>query len=177
MKYLIQYIQFTDWLNEKIGKGISWLTTILVLVVCYDVFTRYLLKESSVAVQELEWHFFAIIFFIAAAYTLNQDRHVRVDVFYQNFSERTKLYINLFGNILFLIPFSLLVIWASADFVSNSFIIMESSPDPGGLPFRFILKSIIPIGFFLILLQGVANTFRNFLSLFGDDELVRGNNG
>ncbi len=167
MKALRYYIRFIDRLSEKIGYLVSWLTTLLVIVVCYDVFTRYLLKKSSVAIQELEWHIFAVIFLIGAAYTLKHDRHVRVDVVYGRLNERQKAWVDLIGNIIFLIPFSLLVIWTSREFVLNSFLIKETSPNPGGLPARFILKSCIPIGFILILLQGISCIFKSLLTLSG----------
>ena len=88
MKFLRQYIKFVDSVNEKIGHAVSWLTTVMVLVVCYDVFTRYVLKSSSVAVQELEWHLFAMIFLLGAAFSLKHDQHVRVDVLYSRFSPK-----------------------------------------------------------------------------------------
>ena len=86
MQVLRVYIRFVDGLNERVGRAIAWLTAVLVAVVCYDVFTRYLLKNSLVAVQELEWHLFALIFLLGAAYSLKHDQHVRVDVFYSRFS-------------------------------------------------------------------------------------------
>lgn len=167
MKALKHVIQFIDTTNEKIGYVVSWLTTVLVLVVCYDVFTRYLLKKSSVAVQELEWHLFAIIFLLGAAYTLKHDRHVRVDVLYVKLSARVKAWIDFFGSLVFLIPFSILVIWSSRDFVLTSFRISEISPDPGGLPARYILKACIPIAFALLLLQGLSLTFHSLLTALG----------
>jgi TRAP-type mannitol/chloroaromatic compound transport system permease small subunit len=167
MKALRYYIRLIDKLNEKIGYIVSWLTTLLVLVVCYDVFTRYLLRKSSIAIQELEWHLFAVIFLLGAAYTLKQDRHVRVDVFYSKFSARGRAWVNLLGGLVFLVPFSILVIYTSSDFVINSFLIKETSPDPGGLPARYILKACIPIGFGLVLLQGISMIFRSILILRG----------
>ena len=152
----------------------SWLTSLLVLVVCYDVFTRYLLKNSIVAVQELEWHLFAVIFLIGAAYTLKHNRHVRVDVFYSRFSDRTKGWIDFSGCLLFLIPFFLLAIWSSRTFVATAFAIGETSPDPGGLPARFVLKSAIPIGFFLLLLQAVALALASLLKALGDPVQEKG---
>jgi len=145
-----------DSLNERVGTFTGWLTSILVLTVCYDVFTRYLLNESQIAVQELEWHLFSLIFLLGAAFTLRHDRHVRVDVIYINFSERTRAWVNLAGSLLFLIPFAVIVIKSSQNFVINSFMIQETSADPGGLPARFILKSCIPIGFVLVLLQAIS---------------------
>ncbi len=156
MELLNKIAGWIDRVNERIGNATAWLTALLVLVVCYDVFTRYLLKESLVAVQELEWHLFAFIFLLAAAYTLKHDRHVRVDVFYVKFSPRLKAWVNLFGTLVFLIPFSLVVILSSRNFVWMSFKIGETSPDPGGLPARYILKAAIPMAFILVLLQGIS---------------------
>jgi len=165
MKFLSSYISFAEKLSEKTGRFISWFTALLVILVCIDVFTRYFLMESSVAVQELEWHIFALIFLIAAPYTLKHDGHVRVDVFYSRFSEKKKAWIDLAGTILFLIPFCLLIIYASKNFVLNSFNISESSPDPGGLPSRYILKAVLPVSFFLLLIQGISLLFKSVLKI------------
>ncbi|MEJ2504809.1 MAG: TRAP transporter small permease subunit [Ignavibacteriaceae bacterium] len=165
MKFINIYINFIDKLNDKIGSLTSWLTALLVLVVSYDVIVRYLVEESSVGLQEFEWHLFALIFLLSAAYTLKIDDHVRVDVFYTKFSPRKQAWINFLGSRLFLIPFCIVVIIASQDFVSLSFRINETSPDAGGLPARFILKAFIPISFFLLLLQGIALVFKSFLKL------------
>jgi TRAP-type mannitol/chloroaromatic compound transport system permease small subunit len=161
------YIKLIDGMNTKIGSGVSWLTTLMVLVVCYDVFTRYVLKASSVAVQELEWHLFATIFLIGAAYTLKEDKHVRVDVLYSRLSPAGKAWVNFLGSLIFLIPFAILIIWASLNFVKSSFMMGETSPNPGGLPARYVLKACIPIGFFLVLLQAIALAFRSLLTLLG----------
>ncbi len=167
----IQWIvQFVDRVNEGLGVGVSWLSTLLVLVVCYDVFTRYLLESSSVAVQELEWHLFAFIFLLGAAYTLKHDRHVRVDVFYTRFSRRRKAWVNLVGSLLFLLPLCGVAIWASITFAIRAYAIGETSPDPGGLPARFVLKSAIPIGFFFLLLQGIALALRSWIQVMGKEE-------
>lgn len=165
MKFLRWYIDFVDGVNEKIGRAVIWLSTLLVLIVCFDVFTRYALKRSSVAVQETEWHLFAFLFLIAAAFTLKHDRHVRVDVFYAKFSERLKAWVNFLGSLLFLIPFTIVTIIASKNFVLNSFLMGEESPDPGGLPARYILKAAIPVGFFLLLLQAFSLLFKSLLEI------------
>jgi TRAP-type mannitol/chloroaromatic compound transport system permease small subunit len=165
MKTIVWIVRLIDALNDKVGHFISWLTTLLVVIVCYDVFTRYFLRSSSVAVQELEWHIFAEIFLLGAAYTLKQDNHVRVDVFYCRLSPRGKALIDLFGGLIFLIPFALLIIWASQGFISLSWSVQETSPDPGGLPYRYLLKTMIPAGFALVLLQGIAESLRAFFTL------------
>lgn len=165
MKFLHVCVRWIDWLNEKLGLLIAWLTTLLVLVVCYDVFSRYLLKKSIVAVQELEWHLFAMIFLLGAAYTLKHDKHVRVDVIFNRLSPKKQAWVNLVGSLFFLIPFCLLVMWASMSFVSHSFAIREVSPDPGGLPARYLLKAAIPVGFFFLLLQGISQFFSSLLAI------------
>ncbi|MCA9732850.1 MAG: TRAP transporter small permease subunit [Deferribacteres bacterium] len=166
MRFLKKLSTKIDWLNEKIGSGISWLNLLLIAVVCYDVFTRYFLKKSSIAVQEMEWHIFAVIFLLGAAYTLKHDRHVRVDALYNSFSLRTQAWVDFLGSLLFLLPFVVLVIWASTTFVANSFSIGETSPDPGGLPARYLLKACIPLAFVLLLLQGLSMNFRAALILW-----------
>lgn len=170
MKILKYYIHFANKLNEWVGSGVSWLTTILVIVVCYDVFTRYLLNNSLVAVQELQWHLFALIFLLGAAYSLKHDKHVRVDVFYSRFSPRTKAWVNLVGSVVFLMPFCVMVIWSSLNFAANAYHIGEISPDPGGLPARWVLKTAIPVGFVLILIQCLALTFQSVLTILGHSE-------
>jgi TRAP-type mannitol/chloroaromatic compound transport system permease small subunit len=152
-----------ELVSEKTGVYTAWLTALLVLVVCYDVFTRYLLQYSSVGMQELEWHLFAVIFLFGAAYTLKHDRHVRVDVIYTRFTPHAKAWVNLIGSLLFLLPFAILVIVTSHKFVINSFLMQETSPDPGGLPARFILKACIPLSFLLVFLQGLALTGKSLL--------------
>ena len=165
MKFINGYIKFIDKLNTKLGVITSRLTFVLVLVTCYDVFTRYILNESSIALQELEWHLFAIIFLLSAAYTLIKDEHVRVDVFYSRFSEEKKAWINFLGAICFLIPFCVLAIYTSKDFVINSFLFKETSPDAGGLPARYVIKTFIPISFIFLLLQGISLAFKSFLEI------------
>ncbi len=167
MKLIQLIVRLIDGLNTKIGQAISWLSTLLVLVVCYDVFTRYFLRKSSVGVQELEWHILAVLFLLAAAYTLKEDGHVRVDVFYTLLSPRGQAWVNLVGGIIFLVPFSILVLWASKGFVSMSWAIQETSPDPGGLPYRYLLKAMVPAGFSLILIQGIALILRSFCTVIG----------
>ncbi len=125
----------------------------LVLLVVYDALMRYLFQSGSIALQELEWHFFDIVILLSIAYTFSHDAHVRVDIFYERFSAKTKAAVNLVGSLLFVLPFSLLIIYLGFDFVALSFSQMEASSDPGGLPYRFVIKSFIPIAFVLMALQ------------------------
>ena len=150
---------------KKIGNTCSWLSFILVILISLDVFLRYVFNFSSASLYELEWHIFAVIFMIGSSLTLQKDEHVRVDVFYNKFSDKGKNIINLIGNIIFLLPFSLVIFYTSIPFVEDSFRVLESSPDPGGLPFRFFIKSIIPISFLLLALQGILNVYKNLKNL------------
>jgi len=157
-----------DQLNELIGRLTAWLVLALVLLVCYDVSMRYLFQAGSVALQELEWHLFALIFLLGAAYTLKHDEHVRVDIFYQAkwMTARRQAMVNLFGCLFLLLPFCVLMIVSAVPFVEQSFSWAESSPDPGGLPYRWLLKAMIPVGFVLLALQGVALTIRSLRIIF-----------
>lgn len=176
MNFAKKYIKFADAFSEKSGSYISWLTTVMVLVVCYDVITRYFLKSSSVAIQELEWHLFAMIFLLGAAYTLKADRQVRVDVLYVNFSPKSQAWVNLIGCLIFLIPFCILVIYSSKNFVVNSFKFMETSPDPGGLPARFLLKACIPLGFAMLLVEGISMLLKSLLVIRSAERQEEGSN-
>ena len=147
---------------SKTGKISSWFSLALVLLISTDVLLRYVFNFSTAALYEMEWHLFAIIFLLASPYTLQKNKHVRGDVFYNNFSKRKKNIIDLIGNIIFLIPFSFIIFYTSLPFVADSYSILESSPDPGGLPYRFIIKSIIPIAFFLLMIQGILNAIKNY---------------
>lgn len=170
MNSIKTFIRFTDKLNNKLGAAVSWLTGILVLIVSIDVFLRYFLESSFAALQELEWHLFSIIFLLGAAYTLQTDNHVRVDLFYSKFSLKNKAIINLIGSIVFFIPFCLLVIYSSKNFVLQSFKIGETSPDPGGLPALYILKSILPLSFIFLLLQALVLFFKSLLTIKEDKD-------
>ena len=110
---------------------------------------------------------FAFIFLIGAGYTLLHDAHVRVDIFYQRLGPRGRAWINLLGVIFFLIPGCILVIDTSWNFVFTSFKMLEGSPDPGGIPYRWVVKSTIPIGFVLLLLQGLSLGVHSFLQILG----------
>jgi len=152
---------------EAIGNLTAVLLLIMVVLISYDVAMRYLFNSGSVALQELEWHLFSLIFLIGASYTLKHDDHVRVDIVYRStrISDRYRLWIDIFGTLFFLIPFCLLVIINSWHFVENSFSLHETSPDAGGLPYRWLLKAMIPAGFALLLIQGIAELLKNIRKL------------
>ncbi len=153
--------------SEFTGQLCAYLVFILVILIGYDVTMRYLFQNGSVALQELEWHLFSLIFLLGAAYTQKHDAHVRVDVFYRHsrFNDQHRAAINIFGAVFFLIPFCLMVIISSWPFILNAYAIQETSPDPGGLPYRWLLKAVIPLGFSLLLIQAVADILSNLVFL------------
>lgn len=161
--------RFTDKFIEYTGEVISWFTLLLVILVVVDVAGRYILSESSVAFQELEWHIFSIIFLGAAAYTLKHNEHVRVDLIYSKLSETNKIIIDILGILIFLLPFAVMIVWSSYDFVERSFTYSEQSPDPGGLPFRFLIKSVLPVSFLLLILQAGVILTRKISTLIRRD--------
>ncbi len=164
LSLLEKIADFLESVIEHIGKAISWLVLILVILVSYDVTMRYLFQSGSIAIQEMEWHLFSLIFLLGAAYTFKHDDHVRLDLLYQSkyMNDYRRAWVNFLGCLLFLIPFSILVITSSWPFIHLSYIHNEGSPDPGGLPHRWLIKSAIPLSFTLILLQGIAYMIRNF---------------
>lgn len=167
MRFLKRFCGWIDALNGAVGRLTAWVTLGLVAVVFADVVMRYLFKKSFVFTQELEWHLFAFIFLIGAGYTLLCDGHVRVDVLYQNWSPRAKAWLNLIGVVTALIPGCLMIIVTSWHFVMRAWAVGEGSPDPGGIPYRFIVKGLIPLGFSLLLLQGVSMGIHSLLQILG----------
>lgn len=151
-------------INEWVGRTVSWLTFLLVLLVCFDVVFRYLFNDTEAWIMELEWHIFALIFLLGAGFAFKHDRHVRVDLFYSNFSKKDQALLNMIGGLLFLIPWCVMIVIASFKYANVSFQINEVSPDPGGLPARYIIKFAITLGGLLLLLQAIANTIDSYLS-------------
>jgi len=165
LRFIVRWI---DFINEKIGNGASWLALGMVLITIWDVTLRYIFRAGSVTIQELEWHFFGINFLIAAGLTFKNDGHVRVDIFYDKMDQKKQAILNFGGNILFLIPYCALVVWMSYPFVANSWSLGECSPDPGGLPCRYLMKAVLPAGFFLLLFQAISEAIKNLFILLGD---------
>ncbi len=161
--------RFIDSINEWVGRVVAWVTAVVVVVVFVDVVMRYAFNTSYVFTQEMEWHLFAFIFLMGAGATLQKEGHVRVDIFYQRLSHRGRAWINLIGVIFFLVPGCLMIIVTSLKFVASSFAVLEGSPDPGGIPLRFIIKSCIPAGISLLLIQGIALGIRSFYIVIGKE--------
>ncbi|WP_281950805.1 TRAP transporter large permease subunit [Nitrosophilus kaiyonis] len=153
---------FFDNINKFFGSISAFAAIFLAFLVFYDAFMRYLFHLGSIALQELEWHFFDITFLFALGYTLKHDKHVRVDIFYEKFSNKTKEYINILDNLFLIIPFSLIIAYYSFDFTMQSFLQHEASGDPGGLCCRYIIKSAIFIGSILLLIQSISEIIKSY---------------
>ena len=149
---LLTIEKITDRFIDFIGFIVSMLLIAMILNVAYDVAMRYIFHNSSIAMQELEWHLFAVIMLYGTGYALKHNAHVRVDFLYDNFSPKKKAWVNILGVIFFLLPLTFLVIYSSWDFVMDSFTTNEISEDPGGLPYRWIIKAQIPIAFIFLVL-------------------------
>src|SRR5262245_3547444 len=156
-----------DAFQERVGRFTSFVTLAMVLIVFTDVVLRYGLNKSSVFMQEMEWHLFAVSYLLAAGYTMLYDEHVRVDIVYSSWPPRKKAWANFIFAFIFFFPSVILVIYTAYPFVRNSYLVNEGSPDPGGVPVRWALKSVIIIGFVLLGLQGVSETIKNFYVAMG----------
>ena len=168
---LLKIISIIDAFTEYTGKFISVFVIILVLLVGYDVSMRYLLNSGSIAIQELEWHLFSIILLLGSAYTLKHDEHVRLDIFYSSklINDKVRIWFDVLGTLLILLPFCLLIIVSAWPFVTQAYIHNEISPDPGGLPARWLIKAAIPLGFFFLLIQGIAEALKKLLIALDKD--------
>ena len=146
--------------NDWIGRSVAWLTLAMVLTMLGTVIARYVFSVGSIAMQEAVVYMHAMVFMLGAGYALAQDQHVRVDIFYRRFSQKGKDWVDLIGSVLFLLPVCIYLLDASADYVQTSWKIREGSPEAGGLPAVFLLKSLIPAAAFLLALQGVVIAIR-----------------
>ena len=166
---ILALIPKIDYIADKISKffmlisGISLI--ILTLLVSYDVITRKLFGGGSIALQELEWHLYDIVFLFAIAYTLSKDKHVRVDIFYDKFPFKIKKIINIFALIFLVVPLATLILLEAIPFIQMSLMQNEGSGDPGGLPYRWIIKSTIFWAFLVVYIQSIGEIRKNIYML------------
>ncbi len=167
---LLKLEKITDKIIDFVGNITAFLLVLMIVNVAYDVFMRYVLHNSSIAMQELEWHLFAVIMLYGTGYALRHNAHVRVDFLYDRFSAKKKAWVNILGTILFLLPLTLLVIYGSIEFVMDSYTTNEISEDPGGLPYRWIIKAQIPFAFIFLILSAFNFFLHNVNVLRGVEE-------
>ncbi|MDX2463871.1 MAG: TRAP transporter small permease subunit [Porticoccus sp.] len=154
---------FTEWT----GRIIAWLTLGMMTLTCTVVVMRYFLETGSIALQESVTYMHALVFLLGAAYTLKRGGHVRVDILYQTFSPRGQALVDALGALLFLIPVCILILIFSWDYVANSWAVSEVSKEAQGLPWVYLLKTLLLVMPATILLQGVAEIIKNLLFFFG----------
>lgn len=150
-----------DPLIRRVGEAASWLWLVLVLVIIVQVLMRYVLGRGSIMLEELQWHIYGIGFLLGLSYCIQADRHVRIDVLAERFSPRTRAIIEIIGILVFLLPFAAAVTLEGVKLAQQALHLNEVSAAPGGLPYRWVIKSFIAIGFALIGLAALSRLSRN----------------
>ncbi|MFZ5756820.1 MAG: TRAP transporter small permease subunit [Pseudomonadota bacterium] len=160
------FVRAVDALNEQLGRATAWLLWIMAILSVLVVVLRYAAGIGAIALQETILYLHATVFMVGAAYTLRHNAHVRVDIFYQRFSPRVRSLVEIGGALLFLLPVTVFIFWSSLDYVAASWRIHEVSPD-GGLPYVYVLKTLLLVMPVLLALQGLAEIVRHGLFLAG----------
>lgn len=156
----------TDRMIDTIGKWLSGIWLILLCVIVVNVLLRYVFSEGRIELEELQWHLYSVGFLLGMSYAYKADAHIRVDVLHERLSYITQAWIELYGILLFLMPFIALIIIFGIPFVISSFELSEISQSPGGLPYRWAIKACLPLGFFLLLLTVISRLIRVWTFLF-----------
>jgi len=164
---LQRLIRLNNCFIGSIAHCVSWATLILVLTTCLIVIMRYLFNIGSVALQESLLYMHSLIFLMGAAWTLQKDGHVRVDIFYRPMSPKGKAWINALGTLLLLIPTCIFLFWISWQYVASSWSYFEGSRESGGINGVFLLKSLLLVMPVLMILQGLGNLLYSMLVITG----------
>lgn len=157
-----------DRIAVLVGNAAAWMALALVLVTFTVVMLRYLFQLGWIAMQESILYLHASLFLLGAAYTLKKDGHVRVDIFYRGFTEKRKALVDLLGSLLLLLPVCSFLLWASWDYVTIAWSIHEGSQEAGGLPYVYLLKTLIPVAVLLLILQGISQALSSLSTLASD---------
>lgn len=158
---LLKLERLFDRFSDLMGWIAGALNLVMLVNVFYDAIMRYFFRSGSIALQEMEWHIFSIVFLFGMAYALKEDGHVRVDVLYDQFSPRWKATVNIGGTLLFLIPLAMLIINGSTWYVKEAYEMNEVSGDPGGLGARWLIKAVIPASFTFLIVSATGFIIRN----------------
>lgn len=169
MSNLRAIVHYIDGFTELSGRLLAWLALAMGLLTALIVVMRYGFSVNSIFLQELVTYMHASLFLLGGAYALKSQAHVRVDIFYRSFGPRGQAWVNSLGGIVFLMPVCLFIVGASWNYVTEAWIIRETSSEPGGIPGVYLLKSLIPLMAINMLLQGTAETLRNALVLVEGD--------
>ncbi|MBZ0067875.1 MAG: TRAP transporter small permease subunit [Thiobacillus sp.] len=166
MKALLAFAHLIDALTERVGRVVIWLVLVATLISAGNALARYALGESSNAWLEIQWYLFGAMFLLTAGYTLKHNGHVRIDIFYNRLGERGQAWIDLLGGLLFLLPMAGLLAWLAWPIFMDAWVTQEISPDAGGL-MRWPVKLLLPVGFALLALQGLAEVIKRLGVLSG----------
>lgn len=169
---MLRFVHALETLNEWVGRTLSWLTLLMVLVTFAVVVLRYAFDMGWIAMQESVTYMHACLFLGGAAFTLKHHGHVRVDIFFHRFSRRGQAWVDLLGSLFLLMPVSVFIGWISWDYVASSWGLFEGSREAGGLPGVFLLKTMILAMAGLLILQGLAVALRCGLFLGGMNEAM-----
>ncbi len=174
---ILALIGVLEAVGRRAGGIVSWLSLFMVAVTFLVVLLRYAFDLGWIAMQESVTYMHAALFMLGGAYTLQQDAHVRVDVLYQRLSRRGRAWVDLLGTLLLLVPLCVFILWAGWDYVLESWSVREGSPEAGGIPGVYLLKTLMILMPALMLIQGLAWILRNGLFLAGVDAALRATDG
>lgn len=166
---LARTVAAIDAVNNAVGRGVAWLTAAMVALTCVVVLLRYGFGIGATAAGEAVTYMHAAVFMLAAAYTLNGDGHVRVDIFYRDWSARTRAWVDLLGSLLLMLPVAVFLFAASFGYVADSWAQLETSPQPDGLPFVYLLKTLILVMAVQLAATALARALEAGLALAGSD--------
>lgn len=166
MELLLGVSRAIDWLNDKIGKIVYWCILAAVLISSVNAVVRYGFNNSSNSWLEVQWYLFGAVFLLCAGYTLQRNEHIRIDVVASRLTQRTRNIIDLIGGLFFLLPMAILIMWTGWPLFTNAFFSHEMSGNAGGL-IRWPARLMIPIGFFLLALQGVSEVIKRIAVMQG----------
>lgn len=169
MSFLLSLSRIIDAVNDRIGRWIAWLIVVAVAVSAVNAIVRKLLDVSSNAWLELQWVLFGAVFLLCAPWTLLSNEHIRIDIVNSRLSKKVRDWIDVFGHVFFLLPFTVVMIVTSVPFAERSFLINEQSLNAGGLP-QWPAKFLLPIGFTLMFLQAISELIKRIAIIRGDIE-------
>ena len=155
-----------DTFLQRLGNGLSWIWVGLIFVIVLNVLLRYVFSEGRIELEEIQWHLYSTGFMFGLSYAFQADVHIRVDVLHERFSPELKAWIDLYGILLFVLPFTALMLIYGIPFVVDSYQTKEVSQSPGGLELRWLIKSVLVLGFSFLSLAAFARLTRLWSFLF-----------
>lgn len=167
---LVTLEKIFDKFSLIIGYIAGVLMIIMIFNVAYDVIMRYFFNNVSIGMQELEWHLFGAVFLLGLSYTLREDGHVRVDMFYERLSVKKRSLINIVGALIFILPLSILIVIDGYNYAYEAYTLGEQSDDPGGLPYRFLVKGLIGFSFLLLIISTIGFMLHNINRFLGNED-------